>query len=106
MKAIYFGIGVMWCLSLFVGASARLSPVALPIAATSAEITAQQASSSGGEEANEPGVEDGDLPDPRVDLLGNEVEDAVADYRIDLRGSVYERHSPETAVPRLGSPSS
>jgi hypothetical protein len=40
----------------------------------------------------------------RVDVYGNEIETAVGDYRIDLRGDVYERHSPETALPDLSSP--
>ena len=38
------------------------------------------------------------------DVYGNEIEDAVTDYRIDPAGDVYERHSPETEVPRLGPP--
>ena len=42
---------------------------------------------------------------PRLDLYGNEIEDAVGDYRIDVRGDIYERHSPETEVTRLAAPS-
>ena len=42
--------------------------------------------------------------EPHVDVYGNEIEDAVSDYRIDPAGDVYERHSPETEVPRLGPP--
>lgn len=34
-----------------------------------------------------------------IDLYGNEVERAVTDYRLDLRGDVYERHAPQTALP-------
>jgi hypothetical protein len=45
-----------------------------------------------------------DVAEPRVDLFGNDVEEAVGDYRIDPRGDVYERHSPETEVPRLAPP--
>jgi len=41
---------------------------------------------------------------PRLDVYGNEIDDAVTDYRIDPRGDVYERHSPETEVPRLAPP--
>jgi hypothetical protein len=41
---------------------------------------------------------------PRLDVYGNEIDDAVTDYRIDRRGDVYERHSPETEVPRLAPP--
>jgi hypothetical protein len=42
--------------------------------------------------------------EPHVDVYGNEIEDAVSDYRIDPAGDVYERHSPETEVPRLAPP--
>jgi len=41
---------------------------------------------------------------PHLDVYGNEIDDAVTDYRIDPRGDVYERHSPETEVPRLAPP--
>jgi hypothetical protein len=42
---------------------------------------------------------------PHVDLNGNEIDDAVGDYRIDERGELYERHAPDTALPHLGEPS-
>lgn len=41
-----------------------------------------------------------------VDLYGNEVTDAIATYSIDPAGSLYELHSPQTELPRLGSPES
>ena len=39
-----------------------------------------------------------------IDVFGNEVDEAIGDYRIDVRGDLYERHSPETEVPRLRPP--
>lgn len=42
---------------------------------------------------------------PAVDLFGNEITQAVATYKLDATGSLYEEHSPQTEVPRLGSPS-
>jgi hypothetical protein len=42
--------------------------------------------------------------DGTVDLYGNEVSDAIAKYRIDATGSLYELHSPRTELPRLRSP--
>ena len=42
--------------------------------------------------------------DGTVDLYGNEVSDAVAKYRIDTTGSLYELHSPRTELPKLRSP--
>jgi len=44
--------------------------------------------------------------DGPVDLYGNEVTEAVAKYKLDATGSLYETHSPQTELPRLGSPKS
>jgi hypothetical protein len=41
-----------------------------------------------------------------IDLYGNEVSDAVAEYTVDPAGSLYELHSPQTELPRLGIPKS
>jgi hypothetical protein len=54
----------------------------------------------------------GDKPDPGdasdgfTDLYGNEVTDAIATYTFDRSGSLYELHSPQTELPRLGIPKS
>ena len=48
-----------------------------------------------------------DLNEEHVkDVYGNEVTAAVATYEIDATGSLYELHSPQTQLPRLGSPKS
>jgi hypothetical protein len=47
-----------------------------------------------------------DSTDGSVDLHGNEVIDAVATYSLDPTGTLYELHSPQTELPRLGSPKS
>lgn len=104
MTGVRIGIGVFWVLALIAGREGWRPGYASAIAATSAEITAPLAPTVG-EVGGAPPVEADDSADPRVDFLGNEIEDAIADYRIDLGGGVYERHSPETAVPKLGSPS-
>jgi hypothetical protein len=41
-----------------------------------------------------------------TDLYGNEVSDAIATYTFDRSGSLYELHSPQTELPRLGIPES
>jgi hypothetical protein len=41
-----------------------------------------------------------------VDLYGNDVTDAVAQYKFDGTGILYELHSPQTEVARLPSPQS
>jgi hypothetical protein len=40
----------------------------------------------------------------RRDLYGNPVQDAVATYRLDPTGSLYEIHSPQIELPRLKPP--
>ena len=47
---------------------------------------------------------DDDWAEPRVDLNGNEIDEAVSDYRVDGRGEMYERHAPDTALLHLGAP--
>ena len=42
--------------------------------------------------------------DDDIDLYGNDVSDAVAKYKLDSDGSLYELHSPQTQLPRLTSP--
>jgi hypothetical protein len=41
-----------------------------------------------------------------IDLYGNDVSPAVAEYSVDPLGSPYEVHSPQTELPRLASPKS
>ena len=47
---------------------------------------------------------DTDWAEPRTDLNGNEIDDAVSDYRIDRQGEMYERHAPDTALLHLSAP--
>jgi hypothetical protein len=44
--------------------------------------------------------------DEATDVYGNDVAAAVATYRFDAGGALYELHSPQTQLPRLGSPKS
>ena len=53
-----------------------------------------------------PSLTDEDEPDDgsQLDLQGDEVTAAVAKYRFDAQGNIYETHAPHTEVPRLGRP--
>ena len=51
-----------------------------------------------------PSEDAGDDVDGLIDLYGNGVSPAVATYSLDALGSLYEEHSPQTELPRLGSP--
>ena len=42
--------------------------------------------------------------DAPVDFSGNEVRQAIARYKVDPTGALYEEHSPDTEVPRLAPP--
>jgi hypothetical protein len=46
------------------------------------------------------------LEDEAIDVYGNEVTAAVATYKLDATGTLYELHSPQTELPRLASPKS
>ena len=42
---------------------------------------------------------------PQFDVYGNQIDEAVGDYRVDPRGDLYEQHSPDTALLKLAPPS-
>ena len=44
--------------------------------------------------------------DGAVDVYGNDVTAAVAQYKLDATGSLYEVHAPQTALARLAPPKS
>lgn len=41
---------------------------------------------------------------PQFDVYGNQIDEAVGEYHVDPRGELYERHSPDTAILKLGPP--
>ncbi len=41
-----------------------------------------------------------------LDAYGNEITNAVAEYSLDPAGALYELHTPQVELPRLGSPKS
>ncbi len=69
-----------------------------------AGVATDRVLAAGDERADEADRED--AADGFVDMYGNEVTDAVATYTFDRGGSLYELHSPQTELPRLGSPKS
>ncbi len=73
-------VGVIWVIALLVGAHTTAISDAVPP------------------------ITDTQFSEPRVDLYGNEISNAVGDYRVDLGGDTYERHAPDTAVLKLGPP--
>jgi hypothetical protein len=56
--------------------------------------------------ADDPLRDDDADADAGLDVYGNEVTAAVATYKVDAAGTLYELHSPNTEVPRLPAPKS
>jgi hypothetical protein len=84
-------------------------PVAMLMAGSTACVSKAMAAQASYAPATTPSITDRlGLPsspaEPHLDVYGNEIEDAITDYRIDTGGVVYERHSPDTEVPRLSPP--
>lgn len=59
---------------------------------------------SGPQDSGSPGAGGTVRTDTRFDLYGNSISEALADYRVDHRGNLYERHAPDTALLELGPP--
>lgn len=95
-------VAILWLCALFSLSVHRLpDDRARPVPA--AEFAPASGSSAiVGTQSNE----DRDEADGTVDLLGNDVSDAVARYTLDATGALYEVHSPQTEIPKLGSPKS
>ncbi len=86
MRKIWMIVGVIWVLALLAAHTTAVSPLDLQPSTTHSTPT------------------DFRFAEPRVDLFGNEVSEAVGDYRVDPGGDLYERHAPDTAVLKLGPP--
>jgi hypothetical protein len=93
-------VGVMWILAAVAGHQMWTPRVsAVPQTSPRGETTA--ISISGAVDA--PVVQESGSR-PHFDVYGNQVDEAVGDYRIDPQGDVYEWHSPDTALLELGPP--
>ena len=91
---------------------AHLAPELMSMRPTLLNPHARTASSSVAADLTPPHFSEAPRPgdpgdtDIDVDLYGNDVTDAVAKYKLDSDGSLYELHSPQTQLPHLGSPKS
>jgi hypothetical protein len=96
-------IPILMVCALLTPQLARGSRIELPVVDRAQMTAIAPKDNSTSHDGREPEKNDGDGP---VDLYGNEVTDAVAKYKFDATGSLYETHSPQTELPRLGSPKS
>lgn len=82
----------------FIAAAALLTPRPVTVSLPD-EVGAQDAIV-----APDPPPDDAEPGEEASDLFGNPITDAVARYKFDAGGSLYEVHSPQTEVPRLRPP--
>jgi hypothetical protein len=97
-------VGLLWLTILIVVAGAWSAGAARPRAGSFAPPGTRTAPMPDGAMSSD-AFDAGSASEPRVDLYGNDIDDALGDYRIDIRGDIYERHSPGTEVTQLAAPS-
>jgi hypothetical protein len=87
--------------------TSRVTPPATTSAAADPDVAGPVVAARGPatSDSSELGEDEEDTYD-MVDLFGNQVTDAVAKYKFDPAGSLYEVHSPRTELPRLVPPKS
>ncbi len=109
--AFVIGIAAGVALLLFVVSALSLSaqaPIRTPRAITLDVTPGAPTFAHPTEPGDMPSLGD-DASDPddgaQVDLQGDEVTPAVATYKFDAQGNIYETHAPHTEVPKLPSPS-
>ena len=96
MMMVRLLIGVMWVLAAVAGHEMWTAPVTAVQRAANTSISmpmVQEVTDTGERYAQ-----------PQVDVYGNEIDEALGDYRVDPRGEMFERHSPDTALLKLGPP--
>ncbi len=107
--AFISGVTAGVALLLFVVAGLPSTAAQTPVRAQAITIDVQQGSGTSFVHPTDPqGLPQLGDDDPddgsQVDLQGDEVTPAVATYKFDAEGNIYETHAPHTEVPHLGSP--
>jgi hypothetical protein len=104
MTALMILAWVVFAPRFITGSHSEAGPQKIPATALNVNQTSRPSESR----ISEDGLDSLDNDDGLgpLDLYGNEVTDAMAKYRLDASGMLYELHSPRTEVPRLGSPKS
>jgi hypothetical protein len=98
-------IGLFWVLAAVAGHQ-MWTPIASPVPqpvrhAETTSISVPLVEQVGAEDAS---VTADPNTQPQFDVYGNQIDEAVGDYRVDPRGDMYEGHAPDTALLKLGPP--
>lgn len=105
MNAVRGVIGLIAVTSLFVGRAVGASHPAPPPVPAAHELRLPPGvdlTDLLGLESLNPSASSETSEPPQVDVYGNEIQEAVGDYRVDPTGGMYESHSPDTEVLHLG----
>lgn len=87
----------MWTPRVIAVHQAEITSISIPLVEGAVEVPAE------GTPQDASAIAD-PYTQPQFDLYGNQIDEAVGDYRIDPRGDLYEQHSPDTALLKLGPP--
>jgi hypothetical protein len=96
--AVSFALVCLFLASNTVTASQSQSQSAPSVATATRDATTTRQSTVYNQHSGE------DRANGVVDLYGNDVSDAVAEYTLDAAGCLYEVHSPRTELLHLASP--
>ncbi len=112
LRVVAFGSGVVAGLALFLFVVLGVGQAGAHSTAAHGTVVATTGTQDGttiirpSDSSPTPFIVDGDAPEDgaQLDLQGDEVTPAVARYRFDSQGNIYETHAPHTEVPKLGPP--
>lgn len=94
-------LAVMWVVAFLSGRALLNISTAVSDGANTVAARASRGSANPASDFQSPTVS----REPRIDLYGNPIDEAMGDYRLDGRGDLYERHAPDTALLKLAPPS-
>jgi hypothetical protein len=105
MARVRLLIGVLWVLAAVAGHqmwTPRVKAAPQPVRQSeTTSISIPLVEQAGAEDAS--AIAD-PYTQPEFDVYGNQIDEAVGDYRIDPHGELYEQHAPDTALLKLGPP--
>ena len=106
MNAVRGMVGLIAVMSLFVG---RAMGAAYPVTVAPAPLRIQEPVIRPDVDRTDllglPSADNGgdwSIDQPRHDVYGNDIQEAVGDYRVDPGGGIYESHAPNIEVTHLG----
>lgn len=101
MLLIRLLVGVLWVLAVIAGHEMWTPGVSAVHQTETTSISIPLVEEAAAEDVT--AIADPDTQ-PQFDVYGNQIDEAVGDYRVDPLGELYEQHSPDTSLLKLGPP--